>query len=476
LRTNSAGFYVPTSGDGWADYDQKFINSETGVEPLDSWNIETPFSGNYGQIQKLKTSGKRFNVGLSVGGWSWSTNFSPSMATSETRRAFVNEVIAIFKKYPIFNRLDIDWEYISPEGKSYGMAENKTSAKDPENYADFLKLMREALNANGFGGYEMSMCTTAAPEKMDIMPIAAMVKYLDTINIMTYDHQDGAWGVNITGHNSNVYKTTYTQFAVEDSVKKLISLGVPSTKILIGAAYYSRGFSNTDGLGKSCSGGSTDKSWEAGIVDYKNLPLPGATEYYDEKAGAGYSYDPAKRILNSYDTVRSVQEKANFVIKNNLGGIIVWEASGDRPISSGKSLTRAMSSILKPGKGTTPVPAPKPVPIPKPPFVPVVPPAPIPSNPSEPVDGEEWAPNVSYTTGDRVRYNNSLYVCLMSHVSQATWTPKSPALWKFINSAAQPPAPTPVPTPTPKPNPSNLFLDANIKSITIDVSDIKFNL
>jgi len=39
------------------------------------------------------------------------------------------------------------------------------------------------------------------------------------------------------------------------------------------------------------------------MCDYRSLPREGATEYFDPYARAGYSYDPVKKILNSYDTV-----------------------------------------------------------------------------------------------------------------------------------------------------------------------------
>jgi chitinase len=514
LRQDPNGFYVPTTGDSWADYEQRFTTPEKGLPPLDNWNENRAFYGNFGQLKKLKDSGKQFNIGLSIGGWSWSANFSPAVSSPAARKAFVDKIIEIFKTYPIFNRIDIDWEYISPVGNSYGMSHNKISADDPQNYAEFLKLLRETLDREGFSNYEMSMCTTASPERMGIMPIDAMVKYLDTINIMTYDHQDGNWGITTTGHNSNVYKTSYTQFSIEDSVKKMIELGVPSTKIVIGAAYYSRGFSNTDGMGKPCSGGSPDKSWESGIVDYKDLPLPGATEYYDEKAGAGYSYDPVKRVVNSYDTVRSVQEKANFIVKHNLGGIIVWEASGDRPVSSGKSLTKAMADILKNGKGIiapTPRPTPNPpTPTPNPPKPTPAPPKPAPEEPTVPdtpsaperphKNGDLWKTGVSYKRGNVVKYGDSLYVCIIEHTSQADWTPQSPTLWKFLNKAPSVPLPQPdqpappvvpqpnpippvlVPPPTPGPTPpgNGTTIDwpssgDKFKSITFEISNITFN-
>ena len=46
----------------------------------------------------------------------------------------------------------------------------------------------------------------------------------------------------------------------------------------------------------------------------------------------------------------------------------------------------------------------------------------------------EWK-LTSYSTGDRVLYNDVLYKCLQSHEAQETWTPEdAPSLWaKVIN-------------------------------------------
>jgi chitinase len=187
LRKNTSGNYVPTSGDKWADSDQRYTTAEKGLPPLDTWNDDSGFYGNFGQFKKLKDQGKKFNLGLSVGGWSWSGNFSPSVSNENSRKAFVDEVIAIFKEYPVFNRLDLDWEYISPGSESYGLEANISTPADAGNFAKFMKLMKESLVQNGMGHYEMTACTTADPKKMDALPIKEMVQYLDTINIMTYD-------------------------------------------------------------------------------------------------------------------------------------------------------------------------------------------------------------------------------------------------------------------------------------------------
>lgn len=44
-----------------------------------------------------------------------------------------------------------------------------------------------------------------------------------------------------------------------------------------------------------------------------------------------------------------------------------------------------------------------------------------------------WTTDISYEVGARVRYNDILYKCLISHTSQETWMPDaSPSLWTRV--------------------------------------------
>ena len=44
-----------------------------------------------------------------------------------------------------------------------------------------------------------------------------------------------------------------------------------------------------------------------------------------------------------------------------------------------------------------------------------------------------WRAGVSYTAGDRLRYNGTLYCCLQAHTSQGDWTPDTAAsLYKRV--------------------------------------------
>ncbi|KAJ3042036.1 hypothetical protein HDV00_008329 [Rhizophlyctis rosea] len=341
------GFYVPTTGDAWADTDKRFTDSNEGIPPPDTWNDDPTqpiqLYGNLGQFLKLKKLGLQFNLGLSIGGWSWSKHFSDAVKGEREREAFVDAILGIFDKWPgLFNRVDLDWEYISPPGQNYGNAANIVRPEDPANFASFLALLRSRLDAANRRHVEISACVTADPVKLAVLPLQAMATYLDTINIMTYDFASSAWGPCMAGHHSNLRSTPYAQLSVDRAVTEYLARGVPPQKIVIGVALYSRGFNATDGLGMPSRGVVDDKSWEPGVCDYKSLPRPGMVEMWDDQALAGYAYDAKRKVLTSYDTVRSVKEKCKYIWDKGLKGMIVWESSADHPVTSDRSLIRAL--------------------------------------------------------------------------------------------------------------------------------------
>jgi chitinase len=349
FNVNSDG--VVCSGDAWADYDKRFTGTD-GVDPPDTWDEDTTgttFYGNFGQFKKLKEKGRNFNLHLGIGGWTWSKFFSDAVSTPEKRSTFANSLIVLFEKYPIFNGVSFDWEYLSDDGVNYGNEGNIARPEDSVNFLTFLRTVRDEFQRNQIDHYVISFCCPAVPEKAKF-PVCQFVPLIDQFLIMTYDFYDGRWG-NVALHQTNPRKSSLSNMSCEASARYYTQLGVPPQKLFIGGAFYSRGFSSTDGLGQGSAGGSNDKTWEDGIVDYNQLPLPNATEYFDEESKAAYSYDPQKRVLNSYDNPASLTEKAKIVFEMDLGGIIIWENSGDvRDYESPRCLTRTLKEVVTHGK------------------------------------------------------------------------------------------------------------------------------
>jgi chitinase len=92
---------------------------------------------------------------------------------------------------------------------------------------------------------------------------------------------------------------------------------------------FGRSFANTDGPGSSFSGVGKG-TWEPGIYDYKDLPLPGAEVKTDHVAAASWSYDSSQRIIISFDTPSITVTKTKYIKVRGLGGAMWWESSGDK--------------------------------------------------------------------------------------------------------------------------------------------------
>lgn len=340
------GILIPTSGDPWADFDKRFMSPDS-VEPPDSWTDGEPYHGTFGQFKKLKKRHPHFKLVLALFGWTWSSRCSDVYLTPQSRRAFVDGLIGVFKKYPIFDGVCIDHEYLSDDGINYGNEGNLARKEDGKNFVAFLVLLRQRLRDNGMRDYEVNMCCSAAPEKAKAFPIETIHPMLDYLEIMTYDFADGNWKTGNATHHTNLNPTKYTAYSVKGSVDHYLKRGVPPKKLLVGVAAYSRGFGNCGGgLNSPAYGGSPDKDWDTGSVDYKNLPRPGALEKWDREAQATYSYDPAKKIFTSYDSAESVRAKCKYVQEMGLGGVLMWECSADHPVSNPRSLIRTIHESL----------------------------------------------------------------------------------------------------------------------------------
>jgi chitinase len=158
--------------------------------------------------------------------------------------------------------------------------------------------------------------------------------------------------LDFTGHQANLYPSksdpNATPFSTDQAVSDYIKAGVPSNKIVLGMPLYGRSFDNTNGLGQTYSGVGQG-SWEAGVWDYKVLPISPAVEEYDSEAGASYSWDATNKIIVSYDNKAMTQTKSKYIVSKGLGGGMWWEASGDR--LNGDSLMGVAFGALKAAGG-----------------------------------------------------------------------------------------------------------------------------
>lgn len=78
----------------WADKDKHFPTEQTIDQRADDWNEPgNNLYGNFKQLYLLKQRHRHLKVSLSVGGWTWSTNFAGVAADPQKRARFVETAV-----------------------------------------------------------------------------------------------------------------------------------------------------------------------------------------------------------------------------------------------------------------------------------------------------------------------------------------------------------------------------------------------
>ncbi|OTB03220.1 glycoside hydrolase family 18 protein [Hypoxylon sp. CI-4A] len=315
VRPESGEVYLT---DPWADTD---IHWEG-----DSWNdVGTNLYGCLKQLNLLKRRHRHLKVLLSVGGWTYSSNFRQPASTPQGRATFASSCVELIKNLG-FDGIDVDWEY--PQ-----------SPAEAADLVALLRAVREAMDAYSrtlrqqpHHHFELTVACPAGAQNYQKMDLRGMDRVLDFWNLMAYDYA-GSWDAT-AGHQANLFPSSSnpraTPFSTSAAVDYYLAQGIAPHKIVLGMPLYGRAFQGTDGPGAPYSGVG-EGTWENGVHDYKKLPLPGASEHIDREAGGSYCYDPRTRTLVTYDTVIMARRKARFVSEERrLGGAMWWESSADK--------------------------------------------------------------------------------------------------------------------------------------------------
>jgi len=308
---------------------------------------------NFKSFAKIKEQNPHLKVLVSVGGWTWSKNFSNMAATEVTRRAFANSVVDFLRAYGL-DGIDIDWEY-PVEG---GVLDNSRSPLDKENFTLMAKTVREALDAAGSVDGKYYLQTIASGQGDNFTVNADFVnsaKYLDFINIMTYDYSGST--DTLAHHNAPLYfdknHPKSDTFAPRNNVRGgalgHLNGGVPNHKLVLGVPFYGKGWMDCPANGEyqTCKGGSQIGTWEGGLFDYtdieKNyLNKNGYVRYWNEAAKVAYVYSPETKMFITYNDKEAMTYSAAFLKSLDIAGVMSWDISGDR----NKTLTTELVQAL----------------------------------------------------------------------------------------------------------------------------------
>jgi chitinase len=223
LNISEQGECIP--GDAYAEIDRFY--------PGDSWD-QGALRGSFHQLRLLKEAHPHIQTLLSIGGWTWSSQFSAVASTAESRARFARSCADIMEQYG-FDGLDVDWEYPGGGGLYRGTPE------ETENFTLLLADMRAELDARG--DHLLTIAAPAGLARIAAIQVDEIHRQLDWINVMTCDVH-GAWETT-TGFNAPMARApgdNAPDFNVSAAIAAWLDGGTPPDKLTVGVPFYGRGW------------------------------------------------------------------------------------------------------------------------------------------------------------------------------------------------------------------------------------------
>ncbi|MDB5146302.1 MAG: chitinase [Mucilaginibacter sp.] len=281
-------------------------------------------------LNTTKDQNKALKILISVGGWGGCKYFSDASLTAGSRAKFIASALAFIDKLKL-DGIDIDWEYPAQVG-----AGNIYRTEDKENFTLLMKDFRAALDEQAASNHHQNYLLTAAmgvdTAYMNHTEVGPVSKYLDYINIMTYDIYNG--NDKITGHQSNLYQSKYghqVRVSSADAIQNFIIAGVPANKIVMGLPFYGRGWTEVNGEDRGLYQPSAGHHFSLPYDSLENsyINKNGFDRFWDNKAKVPYLWNSKTHTFVTYNDVRAFKYKTRYIKEHKLAGVMFWEYTED---------------------------------------------------------------------------------------------------------------------------------------------------
>ncbi len=311
-----------------------FVNVQDSMAVLT--NLATD-SINFRKLNELKYSrNPDLKILISIGGWSWSENFSDAVLTPSSRKLFAETSVDIVRQHQL-DGVDIDWEYPAMPGEEG----NIYRPEDKQNFTLMFHALREELDKleqETGKYYELTAAVGGSASFVNNTEMGKVGELLDYIFVMTYDYS-GSYGV--VGHHTNLYPSVLDNrgSSAHQSIGYFLEAGVPANKLVLGAAFYGKAAESStlinNGLGQQSvrrdAPNSVLQGQGGGYTRIKEqfINQNGYKRYWDRRAKAPYLFNKDTRVLITYDDEKSIKKKVRYIKKNKLAGIFFWEYFSD---------------------------------------------------------------------------------------------------------------------------------------------------
>lgn len=267
----------------------------------------------------LKKKNPKLKVMLSAGG---GYGFSEAVGSANNRTKFINSIIQLLKECN-FDGFDIDWEFPAWNGEP---------AVDRTNFVYFLRDFHQTISENE-QQYLISVAVGAPKTIIDVSyDIPGIAKYVDFVNLMSYDYHDYTALTPFTGHNSPLFSRSVEQsyFATLNtawSASYWVQKGMPRNKVLVGIPTYTHNYVLAvrflHGFDAPAKGSNGEYDYAQVCQFLKN----GGTRVFDTESQVPYGYHNVNWV--AFDDYQSVTAKAKWIKKMGFGGAMTFDLNCD---------------------------------------------------------------------------------------------------------------------------------------------------
>ena len=179
----------------------------------------------------------------------------------------------------------------------------------------------------------MLTIASADREYFDHVEMEKLHVYLDWLNVMSYDFFNSL--TSTTGHHAGLYASEFAAPGdrnADASIRQHIAAGVPRSKLVLGVAFYGRGFVGVDPQNNGLNQPYQRYEGEHSYAELKDrlIGKEGFVRHWDERARAAFLWNGETKTFITYDDPQAIRAKAGYVRDLGLGGMMFWELSQDR--------------------------------------------------------------------------------------------------------------------------------------------------